>query len=170
MTLHSSLLQSVATLDRIAPEQTEHTSKLTILPRFSDDETFALHDDQDGTISIDHPYAWRDDEKFIRLSTSTAASLPYTRDLYLHRRYHDSRFLPEPALDTMESAANSQEPKLSLRYVASVSLDVAFTFLAAAIPSIGITIVGLAADTIAFSQSSTTTVVKAIVTSSTDYR
>lgn len=58
------------------------------------------------------------------------------------------------------------EPKLTLRNVAATAVDAVGVFFSVCVPALGIVIVGLAADTIAWS-SSATTVAKTIFERST---
>lgn len=135
MSLRDTLFQSIATLDRIAPSDAERGQ-----PYYSD-EKVPVHD------SLEHhrfPHAWTDDEKFIRLSTSSA-SLRYLRRSRSVPSIQPSLLSREADYSKMESHG---EPKITWRHAAQVSrhiLTVAFSFL-----SIGaaIAIIGLAADNI----------------------
>lgn len=170
MSLRRSLWQSIAALDRIAPE---------------------THPDLDGELDRDHyndekiayrnrassdphlpRFASRDDEKFIRLSTSTAslASQPYFRHTCPQRHLRNSQCLPEVDFSEMDPSEVDHEPKLTLRYVTGMTLRTINVFFSACVPAIGIVIIGLAADNIAWSTSNVTVVMKAIITgSSTEF-
>lgn len=133
MSLRDNLLQSIAALDRIAPGQRQSVSSFQ-----ADSEKIPV----DETSSA---YQWRDDDKFIRLSTSTL-SLPYLRrSRSLPSIQHHPSLLPEQDWSKMEAHG---EPKITVRYAAHFTrqlLTVAFSFMSM---GMAVAIIGLAADNI----------------------
>lgn len=136
MSLRDALFQSIANLDRIAPS-------------FEQDAPAAYYSDEkiplDQTPHASSPYACREDDKFIRLSTSTVNLSPYLRR---------SKSLPSIRPPTRHAEVDNSkmeahgEPKITWRHAARIArhlLTVAFSFLSM---GVAIAIIGLAADNI----------------------
>lgn len=140
MSLRNNLRHTIATLDRIAPDPEAETTHSIFDP--TDDEKTSFDSDRST-----HPYRTTfDDEKFIRLSTSTfrGPSLYRSRS---HPSLQSARLLPEVDLSKMEiHGDDGSEPKLTLRHVVNLVLDFAAIPLSFINLAVAACIIGLAAD------------------------
>lgn len=141
MSLKQSLRQTIATLDRIAPDPDRESFTSSC---HADDEKASLR----GDTLLSHPYqASHDDEKFIRLSTSTLEEPYHLQHSRSRSSLHRSRYLPEVDLSEMETPGDdAPEPKITLHYVANLIFEFLAVPLCFINLAIGACIIGLAAD------------------------